>query len=126
MKKTLLPALLILFVSLVLSSCFPQRYKVGPLALTEQTITNHQKSHFLFYGLVPLNEIHLDSLTLDSANYRVEVVHTFADFLVSTITVGIYTPSTIRVEVSAVKPEPKKKRILLLKFPEYTEEEKKK
>jgi len=108
----------------MVSSCFSQRYKVGPLELTEEKILNEQKSRFLFYGMVALDEIHLDSLTLDSANYRVEVIHTFPDVLVSFMTIGVYTPSTIRVQVSAVKPVPKFKRILLLKFPEQKEEKK--
>ncbi|PTM02932.1 MAG: hypothetical protein DA405_11875 [Bacteroidetes bacterium] len=118
MRKHIFTGLLLTAVSLSISSCFSQRYKVGPLELTEKTIINTQKSHFLFYGLVALNEVMLDSLTLDSANYRVEVIHTFPDVLVSAMTVGVYTPSTIRVEVSAEKPIPKRKRILLLKFPD--------
>jgi hypothetical protein len=118
MRKQIFTGVVLFAGSLLLHSCFSQNYKVGPLELTEEKILNQQKSDFLFWGLVGLNEVHLDSLTLDSLNYQVEVVHTFADFVVSIVTLGVYTPTTIRVKVSAVIPKPKRKRILLLKFPD--------
>jgi hypothetical protein len=118
MRKQIFTVVVLFAGSLLLHSCFSQNYKVGPLELTEEKILNQQKSDFLFWGLVGLNEVHLDSLTLDSLNYQVEVVHTFADFVVSIVTLGVYTPTTIRVKVSAVIPKPKRKRILLLKFPD--------
>jgi hypothetical protein len=116
MRKQIFTVVVLFAGSLLLHSCFSQNYKVGPLELTEEKILNQQKSDFLFWGLVGLNEVHLDSLTLDSLNYQVEVVHTFADCLVSVLTLGVYTPTTIRVEVSAVIPKPKRKTIHLLKF----------
>jgi hypothetical protein len=124
MRRQIFTVLVLVAVSLLLNSCFSQSYKVGPRELTQEKILNQQKSHFLFWGLVHLNRVHLDALTLDSVNYQVEVVHTFADALVSTATLGLYTPSTIRVEVSAVTPKPKRKRILLLKFPDEEEDKK--
>jgi hypothetical protein len=116
MMKQIFTVLVLFAGSLLLHSCFSQKYKVGPLELTEEKILNQQKSEFLFWGLVGLNEVHLDSLTLDSLNYQVEVVHTFADFVVSIVTLGVYTPTTIRVKVSAVIPEPKRKGFNLMKF----------
>ena len=58
-------------------------------------------------GLVSLSKVPLDSLTSDSLNYEVEVFHSFPDILVSFATVGIYTPTSVRVKISAIKPEEK-------------------
>ena len=111
MKSTLLRFGLSLILLASLSSCFTHRYKVGPVNLAEKTFTKEGKNHFLFMGLVKLNMAPLDSLTSDSLNYEVAVLHSFPDVLVSAITIGIYTPTTVRVKISATKPEEKEKKV---------------
>ncbi len=110
MKSIIFRASALLLILLSLNSCFTHRYKVGPINLAEQTFTNEGKNHFLFMGLVKLSTATLDSLTSDSLNYEVEIFHSFPDILVSAVTIGIYTPTTIRVKISAIKPKEEKKK----------------
>ncbi len=94
MKKILFNALILVAV-LCFSSCYTVRYDVG--AGSQSGVEVKEKNHFLIYGLAPLNENDPAKMAGGATDYQVEITHSFVDGLISAITFGIYTPTTMIV-----------------------------
>lgn len=93
MKKTFLAVALLCAVSL--SSCYTLEYSVGNGA--QKNIPVKGRNHYLIGGLVPLKTTTPADLAGNEKDYKVEITHSFIDGLISAITGGFYTPTTITV-----------------------------
>jgi predicted small secreted protein len=95
MKKRGLKLVLLLAISFILTSCYTLTFSVGRGAVGGNVVT--EKNHYLICGLVPLRTCDPAQMAGGSANYTVTVEHTFIDGLLSAITGGIYSPTTVTV-----------------------------
>lgn len=95
MKKSLLNATLLLTLTLMMSSCYTMTYNVGEGAKTGMEIT--RKNHYLIAGLVPINTADPGQMAGSAKDYTVTIQHSFVDGLISGLTSGFYTPTTVRV-----------------------------
>ena len=95
MKKIFLNTALLLTLSLMLSSCYTMTYNVGEGAKTGMTVT--RKNHYLIAGLVPINTADPGQMAGSAKDYTVTIQHSFIDGLISGLTSGFYTPTTVRV-----------------------------
>lgn len=91
--------LLVIFIS----SCFSHRYQVGEGVRVEKIEEITAKNHFLAFGLIPVKRSKLEVLAGDTINYEVYTRMTPQDMFVSTLTIGIYTPTTTTVTLPAEK-----------------------
>ena len=95
MKRILLNVALLLTLTLLVSSCYTMTYNVGEGAKTGMSVT--RKNHYLIAGLVPINTADPNQMAGKAKDYTVTIEHTFIDGLISGLTSGIYTPTTVRV-----------------------------
>lgn len=93
----------VFFSCLLLSSCFSHRYNVGEGLRVEQVTEVTQKNHFLIAGLVPIKRAKIETMVGDTINYQVYTRMTPQDIIVSTLTIGVYTPTTTTVRIPAEK-----------------------
>ena len=91
MKKIVLTAIL----ACSLTSCYVHEYTIGNGA--QKGITNTKKNHFVIRGLAPIKTAQPEEMAGDAKNYTVKTRFTFLDYLLSSITYGIYTPTTTTV-----------------------------
>jgi hypothetical protein len=95
MKKNLLKAVFVLGLSLSLTSCYVQTHVVGKGA---QGNTKVQKwNHYVIGGLVPVGVSKPEDLAGGAKDYTVVTKHSFLNGLVSSLTFGIYNPTTTTV-----------------------------
>lgn len=92
-------ARLLLLAALALSGCY--KVQLVNVAPGGTGIQKNVKVHTLIGGLVPLNEIDVDSICKGKPAVQVGTVHSFVDLLVSGITGGIYAPVTVKVTCGA-------------------------
>ena len=79
--------------ALCVSSCYTVKYNVGKGATTG--IEVKAKNHFVIAGLAPVGDQKSPEELADGAeNYTVTITHSFIDGLLSSLTFGIYTPTT--------------------------------
>lgn len=92
MKKSALSLVFLCVLSLTLSSCYRHTYIVGkgPQSDIEVSETNH----FILFGLVTLSTSEPQKMAGGAADYAVTEKHSFVDMLLSSITFGIYSPTT--------------------------------
>lgn len=95
MKKILLNTAMLLTLTLMMSSCYTMTYNVGEGAKTGMSVT--RKNHYLIAGLVPINTADPGKMAGGAKDYTVTVQHSFIDGLLSGLTSGFYTPTTVRV-----------------------------
>lgn len=88
----------VLFSSaLFLSSCYNTRIAVGDVSPTHPMVeVNSHRNDFLLWGLVPLNNASKQASEFigDRENYVIRTNQSFINGLLSSITFGIYTPTT--------------------------------
>ncbi len=94
--KSLLWILLPLFL---LSSCFSHHYNIGEGVRVEKTREITKKNHFLALGIIPVKRCKIEEMVGDTINYHVYTRATPTDMIVSTLTIGIYTPTTTTVTI---------------------------
>lgn len=85
-----------------LTSCYTSRTYVGDIAPGTPTVeVNDVKVHHLICGLVGVgnNKINDNDYVGERTNYVVKHQQSFVDGLLSAITFGIYTPTTVTFEV---------------------------
>lgn len=87
--KTLIVALSSI---VLLTSCYSFEYSVGKGA--QKGIEVKEKNHYVVFGLAKIENADPTVMAGDSKDYTVEVKHTFVDGLISSITFGLYTPTT--------------------------------
>jgi hypothetical protein len=85
-----------LLLSLLMSSCFVARFNVGEGP--EHVIVEKGKNHYFLFGIVPGNRVNVPQMADDKKNYKVTFKHSFVDVVLSIITIGIYTPTTVIIE----------------------------
>ncbi|MFM8513482.1 MAG: Bor family protein [Bacteroidota bacterium] len=95
MKRILLNVALLFTLTLMVSSCYTMTYNVGEGAKTGMSVT--RKNHYLIAGLVPINTADPNQMAGNAKDYTVTIEHTFIDGLISGLTSGFYTPTTVRV-----------------------------
>ena len=95
MKKLIVSLVGIVVMTLLVTSCYTHTYNVGKGAQTGVEVT--EKNHYLIYGLVPLQTSDPTKMADGAQNYTVTHQHTFIDGLISSITAGIYNPTTTTV-----------------------------
>jgi Bor protein len=85
----------VITASVMLSSCYSYTSVVGKGAQGNTQVTKW--NHYLISGLAPLNVSDSKEMAAGAENYTVHTRISFVNGLVSTITFGIYTPSTTTV-----------------------------
>ena len=83
--------------SISLTSCYTYTHTVGkgPKSGVEIKKTNH----YLLYGLAPLSLANPKEMAGEkTADYEVTITHSFVDGLISALTGGLYTPTTVIVK----------------------------
>lgn len=91
----------VLLAALGLSSCFSHHYNVGEGIRVEKTTEIVKKNNFLLWGVIPVQRAKIEEMVGDTINYHVYTRATPEDMIVSTLTLGIYTPTTTTVTIPA-------------------------
>jgi hypothetical protein len=81
--------------AMLLSSCYSYTAVVGKGAQTQEKIVKW--NHYVVYGLAPVAVTDAKQLVGDAKDYTLNIQHSFVNGLVSAITFGIYTPTTVTV-----------------------------
>jgi hypothetical protein len=96
MIKKSIKMMTILFVSSVLlTSCYSYTSVVGEGAQGNSKVTKW--NHYVIYGLAPVGVSDSKEMAGGAENYTVHTRQSFVNGLVSSLTFGIYTPSTTTV-----------------------------
>jgi hypothetical protein len=96
MKKTLSVLAISTALSLMMSSCYSHKFVVGNGPQTGVDVT--AKNNFFVLGLVPGKVSEPQKMAGDAQDFEVTEVQTFVDGLVGLLTLGIYTPTTTKVQ----------------------------
>ena len=91
MKKIIMAAV----ICLSLTSCYVHEYTIGKGAQTN--VKKTKMNHFLINGLAPISTAQPEEMAKGAKDYTVKTRFTFIDYLLSTITYGVYTPTTTTV-----------------------------
>lgn len=83
-------------LSLMMSSCYSHKYVVGNGPQTGVNVT--EKNNFFVLGLVPGKVSDPQAMAGGAQDFEVTEVQTFVDGLLGAITLGIYTPTTTKVQ----------------------------
>lgn len=89
--------LLILVCLFGLTACYNTRLVVGNISATDPVIrVNTVWNHHLIYGLVPLDNATMktNEFIANQPNYVIRTYTSFLNALVSSLTGGIYTPTS--------------------------------
>ena len=78
--------------ALVLSSCYSHTFAVGQGAKGSQEIS--AKNHFVIMGLVGIHTSDPQKLAGGAKDFEVTEYHSFLDLILTSLTAGIYTPTT--------------------------------
>lgn len=100
MKKNLF-CITCLCAVLMLQSCYSSTVCVGKMHPEEEATrvgTSHN-AHFLG-GLIGSKKIKAKKYVDNLTDYKIKTFHSFGDMLVSSITLGIYTPTTTKFYVN--------------------------
>jgi hypothetical protein len=96
MKKVILPFLVVLGLSLLMTSCYTYTHSVGEGAQTGVEVK--KMNHYVVYGLAPVGVSDAKEMAGGAENYDVTITHTFIDGLINALTFGLYTPTTTIVK----------------------------
>lgn len=97
MKIKLLQKLIVaVVISFSLTSCYTYTSVIGSGAQGNKEVTKW--NHYVIYGLAPVGVSDSKELAGGSENYEVTTRQTFINALVSSLTFGIYTPTTTTVK----------------------------
>jgi hypothetical protein len=95
MKKGLLKMSFIFAIAIMMTSCYTFTATVGNGPQTGTKIVAH--NHYLIEGLAPISTANTKALAGDAKDYSITVSHSFVDGLLSLITGGLYTPTTVTI-----------------------------
>lgn len=95
MKKTFKIMAITFAVSAILTSCYSYTSVVGTGAQGNTQVTKW--NHYLIGGLAPVGVSDSKAMADGATNYTVHTRQTFVNGLISSITFGIYTPTTTTV-----------------------------
>lgn len=79
----------------VLTSCYSYTEVVGKGPQKNQQ--EKKWNHYMVYGLVPVSRVSKKDMVGDTENYAVKIEHSFINGLLSAVTFGIYSPTTVTV-----------------------------
>ena len=96
MKKFLSVFLILIALSASMSSCYSHKFAIGDGPKTGVQVT--AKNNFFLYGLVPGKVSDPQKMAGDAKDFEVTEVHTFVDGLIGALTLGIYTPTTTKIQ----------------------------
>lgn len=96
MKKNVLKAAMVVALSFVMVSCYTFTGVVGEGSKTGEVVVG--KNHYVVNGLAPISTANMKELTGGAKNYEFTITHSFVDGLLSAITGGIYTPTTVTIK----------------------------
>ena len=94
-KKTIKMMTIAFAASLLLTSCYSYTSEVGEGAQGNNQTTKW--NHYVIYGLAPVGVSDSKQMAGGAENYNVRTRQTFVNGLVSSLTFGIYTPTTTTV-----------------------------
>ncbi len=95
--KRVLGVLLISFaLSVMMSSCYSHKFVVGDGPKTG--VEAIARNNFFLNGLIPGKVSDPQKMAGGAKDFEVTEVQTFVDGLVGVLTLGIYTPSTTKVQ----------------------------
>jgi hypothetical protein len=95
MKKKLIQLSAVLFVSLLMTSCYSYTTVVGDGSQGNQQISKW--NHYLIGGLAPIDVSDPAVLAGGVQDYTVKTEMSFVNGLVSALTGGIYAPTTTTI-----------------------------
>ena len=95
MKKKLVQLTTVVFISLLMSSCYSYTTIVGEGAQGNQQVSRW--NHYLIGGLAPIDVSDAKEMAGGARNYTVKTEISFVNGLISGLTGGIYAPSTTTV-----------------------------
>ncbi|MDD4008370.1 MAG: Bor family protein [Fermentimonas sp.] len=95
MKKKLIQLSAVLFVSLLMTSCYSYTTVVGDGSQGNQQISKW--NHYLIGGLAPIDVSDSAILAGGVQDYTVKTEMSFVNGLVSALTGGIYAPTTTTI-----------------------------
>ena len=96
MKKNFIKLAFVMGVSIMMTSCYTVTATIGKGPQTGVEVK--RANHFLIGGLVPMGVADIKEMAGDAKDYQITVTHSFIDGLLSSITGGIYTPTTTIVK----------------------------
>lgn len=82
-------------IAIMMTSCYTFTATVGNGPQTGTKIVAH--NHYLIEGLAPISTANTKALAGDAKDYSITVSHSFVDGLLSLITGGLYTPTTVTI-----------------------------
>lgn len=96
MKKLLSVLVISTTLSLMMSSCYSHKFAVGNGPQTGVNVI--EKNNFFVLGLIPGKVSDPQKMAGGAQDFEVTEVQTFVDGLLGVITLGIYTPTTTKVQ----------------------------
>src|SRR5690606_41113553 len=97
MKKTFFNLVAVLSVSILLTSCYSYTSVVGTGAQGNEETTKW--NHYVLFGLAPVDVSDSKAMAGGAENYTVHTRQSFLNGLVSSLTFGLYAPSTTTVKI---------------------------
>ncbi|WP_445733081.1 Bor family protein [Yeosuana sp.] len=94
-KKTMKMMTVVFAASMLLTSCYSYTSVVGKGAQGNSQTTKW--NHYVIYGLAPVGVSDSKQMADGAENYTVHTRQSFVNGLVSSLTFGIYTPTTTTV-----------------------------
>lgn len=96
MKKLLTAIFVSIFLSTFMSSCFSHKFAIGDGPQTGVQVV--ERNNFFLYGLIPGKVSDPQNMAGGAEDFEITEVQTFVDGLIGVLTIGIYTPSTTKVQ----------------------------
>jgi len=94
-KKTMKTAMILFASSMLLTSCYSYTSVVGKGSQGNSKVTKW--NHYVIYGLAPVGVSDSKQMADGADDYTVHTRQSFVNGLVSSLTFGIYTPTTTTV-----------------------------
>ena len=94
-QKTISIIVLVVFATVMVTSCMTHEHIVGTGAATGYT--ESAKQWYLLWGLLPLNDVDTKAMSGGSENYKIVTQTTIMDAIISGLLAGIITVRTVKV-----------------------------
>ena len=97
--KRIIVSIVIASMVLVMQSCYQSSTVVGSMTVDEPSVCVHtfHKAHFLGGLITSDKNLKVKDYVKNREAYKVKNYHSFLDGLLSSVTLGIYTPTTIKI-----------------------------
>lgn len=97
MRKIISVLIISTALSLMMSSCYSHKFVIGNGPQTGIDVTG--KNNFFVLGLIPGKVSDPQKMAGDAQDFEVTEVQTLVDGFLGIITLGIYTPTTTKVQM---------------------------